>query len=203
MKIAVWGANGRVGKSVVSLATQQGHKVFAVDTNNCNEFAKKVDVVIDFSNKKATKSLVNYCKKFGVPLVTGTTGLDKTQQKLIDKLKETVAVVQNSNFSKGIDAMTNALPLLINKLNNWDVEIVEIHHKHKLDSPSGTAKQLAQLVGVEVNNVHSLRQGTVFGTHTVVFAGMGESLTVTHNAYGVEIFAQGALDVATQLAKKV
>ena len=198
MKIALFGANGRVGKAVEKLAIERAHQVFAIDKHNCTTFDTPCDVAIDFSVAEATINVVDYCKRHLVPLVVGTTGQNQAQLQLIDELSMVVAVVKKANFSKGIDVMTR-LCKLATSLCDWDCAIVETHRKHKLDAPSGTAKELAKATGC--NDISSLRIGNQFGTHTVLFAGNDESIEITHRATSVDVFALGAIEIAEKIAK--
>ena len=198
MKIALFGANGRVGNAVQRLAIERAHQVFAIDKHNCTTFDTPCDVAIDFSVAEATSNVVDYCKKHSVPLVVGTTGHNSQQQCLIDELSKVVCVVQKANFSRGIDVMT-WLCKLVTSLCDWDCAIVETHRKHKLDAPSGTAKELAKATGC--NDISSLRIGNQFGTHSVVFAGIDEAIEITHRATSVDVFALGAIEIAEKIAK--
>ena len=117
-----------------------------------------------------------------------------------------VTVVAKDNFSRGI-ALLNDICKYLCSSYNWDTEIVEIHHKNKIDTPSGTAKMLASTIAQSKGEfgkvtVHSLRVGSNFGGHVVVFGTSGESLTITHQAENVDVFAKGALECAVQIGKK-
>ena len=200
MKIAVFGANGRVGSKVCEIAKSRGHQVIAIDKDtevpkNCD-----VDVVIDFSTPEATESVCDFCCKHHCPLVSGVTGRNKEQKEILEETGRSVTVKESANFSVGMQQMY-ALCQTLAKLG-WDTEIVETHRKGKLDSPSGTAKQLACEItqnGTRKVTIHSLRAGSNFGTHEVIFATEGESLTLTHRAENVQIFALGAIKCAEEL----
>lgn len=199
MIVAVWGAKGRVGAKVCEIATNRGHRVFAVDKDDCNTFDMPCDVVIDFSLPNATQSVASYCKRHNTPLVLGTTGHNKHQIALLQQLKEQVQVVHKANYSKGI-AVVEEICKQVALATGWDVAIVEKHRKGKVDCPSGTAKRLASLL--DCTNVLSVRAGNEFGTHTVVFGGENECIEITHRATSVDIFALGALEVAEKLVSK-
>ena len=198
MRVAVWGANGRVGSRICAIATNRCHEVFAVDRHNCTTFDQVCDVVIDFSSPSCTEQVVHYCKRHLVPLVVGTTGHNEHQLALLDDLKNCVDVVVKANFSKGIDIVGNVCRQIASK-THWEVAIVETHHKNKVDCPSGTAKELAKAVGRA--DISSLRLGNQFGTHTILFAGIDECIEVTHRATSVDVFAIGAIEVAESIAK--
>ncbi len=203
MNIALWGAKGRVGRAFVKVA--KGHSLWQIDVDFEKNPLHSVDVVVDFSLPNATEGVVNFCKKYHCPLVTGVTGRTAEQLAMIDKLATEVTVVAKDNFSEGV-AMLEKICCEVAKNCNWDCEIVETHHRNKKDSPSGTAKMLAGKIAKRRGNfcgvtVHSLRLGSNFGRHEVVFATEGESLTIVHQADNVEIFARGALKVAIELVK--
>jgi len=204
MNIAVFGACGRVGKSVVKLAKEKGHRVYEIDKNEQKNALKEIDAAIDFSAPEATEKVCGFCIEHGCPLVTGVTGRNASQDKLIDELKNHVTVIAENNFSKGIETLISLCRIAASQLKNWDAEIVETHRKGKADSPSGTAKSIAASIvetkgSFSAASVHSLRCGTNFGRHAVVFGGRGESLTLTHQAENVEIFALGAIEEAEKL----
>lgn len=202
MKIAVFGAKGRVGQRVCEIAKKRGHAVFEVEKQKKLSADKQVDVVIDFSTPEATAEICEFCKLHRCHLVSGVTGRDEAEKQLLDELKTHVKVVESANFSKGVKYLTQICKLLA--ALNWDCDVVETHRKQKKDSPSGTAKQLACVVaqnGTPEVVVHSIRSGSNFGKHEVVFATEGESITVTHQAENTDIFALGAIETAEFVCK--
>lgn len=201
MNIAVFGAKGRVGRAVVELS--RGHNVWQIDKDLCENPLSNVDVAIDFSLPSATKNVVEFCQTHHCPLVTGVTGRNAEQERLVENLANHVTVVAMDNFSKGIALLTQICQY-VSQNCNWDCEIVETHHVGKRDSPSGTAKAVASKIAKARGEfchvaIHSLRVGSNFGKHQVVFATQGESLTITHQAENVEIFAKGALQKALEV----
>ena len=203
MNIALFGAKGRVGSAVVRLA--KGHNLWQIDKDWSVNPLEKVDVAIDFALPCATEQVVDFCKAHHCPLVTGVTGRNSSQLQLIEELSEMVRVVAKDNFSQGIKLL-NDICMYLCCSYNWDTEIVEIHHKNKIDTPSGTAKMLASTIAQSKGEfgkvtVHSLRVGSNFGGHVVVFGTSGESLTITHQAESVDVFAKGALECAVQIGK--
>ncbi len=217
-KIVVFGANGRVGSRVCRCAKAQKMKVIGVDVvppqhDFCHQFVqsdKVLDVdlgeicgVVDFSLPVATKVVCQLCRKYRCPLVTGTTGRDAEQQIAIEELKKCLPVVAKSNFSTGVECMIKATEFLCQTLPTWKAKLVEVHHKNKVDKPSGTAKSIAKVV--ESCNIscpiESIRQGQVFGTHMLTLYADGQSISICHNAENVDIFAQGALNSLAILTK--
>lgn len=205
MTIAVFGSDGRVGSKVAAIAEARGHTVLPVEKGQAPLFDKQnADVVIDFSAADATDEVCSFCRSHRCPLVTGVTGRNETQQRAIDELSQQLPVTAKSNFAAGINALRAAVETLSRQLADWDCEIVEIHRKGKIDSPSGTAKMLAATAAKRKSfkgvTIHSLRCGSNFGCHSVIFATQGESLTLTHQAENTDIFAKGAVQTAERLA---
>jgi 4-hydroxy-tetrahydrodipicolinate reductase len=183
------------------------------------------DVLIDFSLHMATADIVGLCARHKKAIVIGTTGHSKNEHAEILKFKTKIPIVWTSNFSTGV----NTLFWLTSKAaeilgSDYDLEIVEMHHRMKKDAPSGTAKTLAEILAVARKQsldkiarhgrmgigerapgeigIHSLRGGDVVGDHTVVFANSGERLELTHKASSRDTFANGALRAALWVAKQ-
>lgn len=186
----------------------------------------KADVVIDFSTHAATAAIAGVCAKNKRALVIGTTGHSDAEKKTIAECQSAIPMVWTSNFSTGV----NTLFWLVRKAAeilgpDYDLEVVEMHHRMKKDAPSGTAKSLAEIladvrklqldeaarhgrVGIvgertqaEIG-IHSVRGGDVVGDHTVIFANTGERLELTHKASSRETFANGALRAALWVVKQ-
>lgn len=175
----------------------------------------KIDVLVDFTTPQATIALARACAEAGKPIVCGTTGLAPDQMTELEALSANTAIVYSRNMSAGVAAVLAALPPFVSALEGFDVEIVEMHHRHKVDAPSGTAAALAEAVvaargrsdggrllfgrsGVAPREagdigIHALRGGGNAGEHTIVFASAGEEVRVSHRAYGRRAFALGAL----------
>ena len=213
MNVAVFGAKGRVGSKIVEIAQQRGHAVIPVDIKDkidtpdhtANQANGKIDVVIDFSTAAATKDVCDFCRQHRCALVSGVTGRNQQQQDLIDNLSKELPVVCKANFSVGVDMLHRLCEIVARELPDWDAEIVEIHRRGKLDAPSGTAKSLAATIAKQKSfkkvTTHALRCGSNFGKHEIIFATNGESLTITHQAENVEIFALGAILECEKLIK--
>ena len=173
------------------------------EKNDC--YVEKIDAVIDFSTAAATQDVCDFCRLHNCALISGVTGRNEAQQDLIDKLSKDLPVVCKANFSVGVAILHRICEIVAKELADWDCEIVEIHRKGKIDAPSGTAKSLAATVAQQKSfkkvTIHALRCGSNFGKHEIVFATSGESLTFTHQAENVEIFALGAIVQAEKLTK--
>lgn len=192
MRVAVHGAGGRLGKLIVAEAgsAYAGPILRAGPVPPC-------DVVVDVSSAAGTQALLT--RLTGQALVVGTTGELPEAALSVYAKRAPVAIVPN--FSVGIPLLLDLVERAVGALPpGWDIEIVEAHHHHKQDAPSGTAKRIARAVGREGVPSHSLRVGDTFGEHTVWLCGPGERLELKHVATRREVFAIGALRWARELA---
>ena len=215
------GAKGRMGQAITAAAPDAGCKIVSscdVGDNPAESIAA-ADVVVDFSFRDITPALAELCAKNAKPLVIGTTGHTPQQREQILACTKTIPIVWAGNYSLGVNLL-NYLTKIAAKIldDSYDVEIVEMHHRHKKDAPSGTAEKLKQIVldarGIGEDSViygrkglvgerprgevavHALRGGSVVGDHTVMFAADGERLELTHKAADRKVFALGALRAA-------
>jgi 4-hydroxy-tetrahydrodipicolinate reductase len=147
-----------------------------------------------------TDEAIDFAIERQIPLVSGTTALLLNQKFKLKLLSEIKPVCHSNNFSQNLIHFTNASKLLKNKLTSFDSVIIEEHNKNKKDSPSGTAKQLSEILRIQ--EIHSLRGGNISGLHKIIFLGDGEEIEITHRAYEKGIFAKGALFCATMLLNK-
>ncbi len=226
MKIIIVGS-GRMGTLIKELAEESGDQVvLTVDENNISELnslEKISDVIIDFSSPKSLSLIVQYAKKTFTPLVSGTTGYSVQEMEFLKSLSEEVAILYSANYSFGVAVMRKMLEDISKSIleNGFDVELIEAHHNKKVDSPSGTAKLLMNAIdpneelapiygrvgmcGVRDRKefgIHSIRGGTVAGTHSVTFWGEDESIELIHTATSRRIFALGALSAARKIKNK-
>ena len=215
-----------MGKLIQSTAQAAGDEVVAAfghdDLGKLAGLGKVADVVIDFSRPEALPAVCEYVRRTGTPLLSGTTGYTEAQKAELFALGSTVPVLWSANFSLGVAVFVRALQAVSGVLKpDFDIEITETHHNQKADAPSGTAKllldaidpqhQLTPVYGREGNcgrrtqnevGIHSLRGGTVAGTHTVHFFGPDEEFEITHRAASRQIFVNGALHMARLLPGK-
>lgn len=164
----------------------------------------KGDVIVDFSDASGVNELVKFCEENKIPLVTCTTGLSEIQQRKVEKLAERVPVLQSANMSIGITTLCELLKGLRKKLifQEYDIEIIEKHHRHKKDAPSGTAILLKKAIEKEEVPIISIRGGTIVGEHQVSFAGQDEVIEIKHTVYSRAVFARGALQAAKFLVEQ-
>jgi 4-hydroxy-tetrahydrodipicolinate reductase len=181
------------------------------------------DVVIDFSTASAVAPLLAIAARQKVAVVSGTTNLDAAAKNALDRAAQSVPVLWAANMSLGVQVLAELVEQAVRRLGlGFDVEITEIHHRKKIDSPSGTAKRLAEAarrarselreihgrsgdVGARTDDemaVYGLRGGDVVGDHTVYLFGQGERIELTHRASNRDLFAHGALSAARFLAGK-
>ena len=174
------------------------------------------DVLVDFATGDDVLTHVNIAREKGVKIVIGTTGISKSCVKDIKEAAKHIPIVMDSNMSYGINTLITVLPEIVKCLGSrYDIDIIETHHRMKKDWPSGTALSLAEVLKRAANRdiktdgaprqgpddrkivLHALRGGDVVGDHTIVFAGQGERIEITHKASSRDVFAFGALMAAT------
>ena len=224
MKIAIVGAAGRMGKMLTALADAEPELEVVAKVDVADGFDKTwpegTEAVIDFSFHSAVPGYIAAAAEQGVAYVLGTTGLAPEEQAAVDEAARRIPVVQSGNYSLGVNLLLNLVEKAAKALGpGYDVEVVEMHHRHKKDAPSGTAIMLAKAAaagrGVDFDAaavygrkgivgerpageiaIHALRGGSVVGDHTVMFAGDVERVELTHKAQSREAFAAGALKAA-------
>lgn len=214
---------GKMGRLIQETAQAGGDEIVAAlgrnDLDRLGSMGRAADVVIDFSRPEALPEICAYVRRTGTPLLSGTTGYTAAERKRLEALGEAAPVLWAANFSLGMAVFVRALQTVSGVLKpDFDIELTEAHHNQKEDAPSGSAKLLLEAIdpagamtvvcGREGNTgkrrkdeigVHSLRGGTVAGTHTVHFFGPGEELEITHRAASRQIFVNGALHMARLL----
>jgi len=227
MKIVVNGAMGRMGRKIVEEIQKQDdleisglieapgsplvgsyldevmgsgyeHIIISNDLKGVAAAADATDVLIDFSLPEGTMKILDNLEQQGTPLVCGTTGFSEEEERRLREVSEKIPVFYSTNFSPGMYLLTCALRDIVDRLpSDWDVELVEAHHRMKKDAPSGTALGLAKiLAGHTRTAVHSLRVGDVPGRHSLVFAGTGEVVEFSHSVHSRTAFASGSLAAA-------
>ncbi len=234
-KIIISGCNGKMGEALTRLCTEKEELriVAGFDTNpekrssypvyaDPMEFSGEADAVIDFSRPESLDNLLKYCTIRKIPCVLCTTGYSEAQLVQISHKSEEIPLFRSGNMSLGINLLTALVQKAAAVLGeNFDVEIVERHHRTKVDAPSGTALMLAEAAAAGlphesefVYERHSTRQkrgkneiglsavrgGTIVGEHEVIFAGMDEVVEFKHTAYSRDVFANGALTAALFMA---
>ncbi|MCR5397945.1 MAG: 4-hydroxy-tetrahydrodipicolinate reductase [Lachnospiraceae bacterium] len=238
VRMIMHGCNGRMGQMITKIAEEEkniqivagvdkfggmknDYPVFE-DIKDCDVEA---DVVIDFTNSEAVDGLLTYCKDKKLPIVLCTTGMSDKQLKDIEDASKQIPILRSGNMSLGINTLIKVLNEISPALAKagFDIEIVEKHHRHKLDSPSGTAILLADSINeslpekydyvydrtdrrqerpVNEIGISAVRGGSIVGDHDVIFAGLDEVITLSHRAYSRSVFAKGAITAALFLSDK-
>jgi len=249
-KLIIVGAAGRMGRRISALAAQseEFEVVAAVEAPGCPELGKDLglvvaveslavricdsfpqfaaDVVIDFSLPEASERTLQYCLDKRVALVCGTTGLSQQQRQKFDQAGRDIPIIYGTNMSVGMNVLFVTVGKLASALgDDYDIEIVEQHHRFKKDAPSGSALTLAENIckatgrdfpaslvygrsGRDVPRkdrtigVHAVRAGDIVGVHSVMYSTLGETVTITHTAHSRDTFARGALRAAKWLVGK-
>ena len=232
------GCNGKMGQVITNLVKtddnieivagidpfDDGHNAYPVfySIEKCDVEA---DVIIDFASAKAVDALLDYAVSKNVPVVLCTTGLSSEQLDKVEEVAGKVAVLKSANMSLGINTLFKVLKNVAPVLSaaGFDIEIVEKHHRLKVDAPSGTALALADSINEAMDNkfeykfdrsqvrekrtdneigISAVRGGTIVGEHEVIFAGEDEVIEFKHTAYSKAVFAKGAIEAAKYLAGK-
>jgi 4-hydroxy-tetrahydrodipicolinate reductase len=251
MKLVITGASGRMGRMLIETALNTAGVTLhgALDSESSTSLGKDAgeflgkttgvlishdaatvltgaDCVIDFTRPDATLNCLPLCIEHGVNLVVGTTGFDEAGKAALRQASESIGVVFSPNMAIGVNATFKILELAAKILNSgYDIEIIEVHHRTKVDAPSGTALKMGEVVagalGRDLNKCaiygreghtgvredttigfSTIRGGDIIGDHTVLFAGMGERIEVTHKSSSRQSYATGAVRAALYLETK-
>lgn len=228
LKLLITGSKGRMGQAIIRAAEAQNVTVAStIDLgDSLPDALAKADTVIDFSSHLFTDELLTNCLRLNKSIVIGTTGHTNEELTRIRQAAEKLPIVFASNYSVGVNTLfwlTRKATELLGP--DFDLEVIEMHHRMKKDSPSGTARTLVEILadvrGLEYDNdsrhgrfgdvgartpkeigVHAIRGGDVVGDHTVVFANVGERVELTHKASSRDTFASGSVRAARWLAGK-
>lgn len=225
--IGIIGSEGRMGVALAAAISEAGQQSCGIDKGgNVARLAVDADALVDFSSPVALEATLDACIAAKTPIVIGTTGLEERHHYLIDDAARDIAVLQTGNTSLGVTLLAHLVREAASRLDaDWDIEVLEMHHRHKVDAPSGTALLLGEAAaegraielakcsergrdGVTGARGHgkigfaSLRGGTVAGDHDVIFAGPEEMITLSHRAENRMIFARGAVRAALWLVQQ-
>ena len=237
-KIMMHGCNGAMGQVITNLvAEMEGVEIVAgIDARNSKENAYPVftdiddcdvavDVIIDFSAAPAVDHMLDYAVRTKTPVVLCTTGLSEEQLERVQEASKETAILRSANMSLGINTLMKLLTQISGLLSEagFDIDIVEKHHRKKVDAPSGTAIALAEAVNEGLSEkfdyvydrserriqrpkneigLSAVRGGTIVGEHEVIFAGTDEVIEFKHTAYSKAVFGKGAISAAIFLAGK-
>ena len=214
MKIALIGY-GKMGHMIESIARERGHEIVSIiDQNNLDEFESNAfasaDVAIEFTTPQTAADNILRAWKAGVPVVCGTTGwnIDAMRQEAIEREGDGIGLMWSSNYSIGVNilfALNKQLAKFMEAYPDYTPHMTEVHHIHKLDAPSGTAKTLQESIGddrLAIKDIESIREGEVAGIHTVIWDSEIDTISISHSAKSRKGFAFGAVIAAEWMKGK-
>lgn len=238
VRVVLHGCNGRMGMKLTELIKESSdlEVVAGVDVSgeqksgypvykNLNDIREEFDVIIDFSTAKAMDGLLSFVEREKKALVLCSTGLSEEQIERVNEISKETPILRSANMSLGINILSKIVSSVTEVLfkSDFDIEIIEKHHKMKLDAPSGTAILLADVIKEALHSdvsynlnrsevrkarekneigIQAVRGGSIVGEHDVIFAGEDEVITLSHTAYSRAVFAKGAMSAASYLAGK-
>lgn len=237
INVLINGCNGKMGKEIAKQVskTVNMYVIAGVDIldlgdnkfpvyNNVYDIKEEINVIIDFSVPKATMNILEFANKKHIPIVIATTGFSNEEKEKILEYSKNIPIFQSANMSLGINLMIKLLEQISRVLKDgYDIEIVEKHHRNKIDAPSGTALMLADSIKNSLENevyyeynrqakrekrnnneigIHSIRGGNIVGNHSVSFIGENESLEIVHDVTSRSVFAEGAVKAAEYITYK-
>ena len=242
--IIICGICGKMGSLILKLASEMGEFVIkggierkdhpeigkeiipgVIISDNLDSISNGKEVIVDFTTPEATVEFVKIAVKKGNKMVIGTTGFSEEQMDFIKESSQKIPILISPNMSYGVNCLFKIVKFAAEILKGYETEIIEIHHHYKKDSPSGTAKKIAEIICKSRNypceevlkygrfgktekrrkeeiGMHSVRIGDIVGEHTVLFGGKGEVIEITHRSYNRETFAIGALEAVKFIYKK-
>ena len=247
-KLIINGAAGRMGKRIVALAHEsaQFDIVATTDYKECpdlgkdagelagigpigvslsSEMPEDADVMIDFTLAPAADKVIEYCQANNIALVMGTTGLSQPQLAKVDQAAGKIPLIQSTNMGVGMNTLFEVVGIVAKLLgDDYDIEIVEEHHRFKKDAPSGSALTLAEKVCEAMDlsfpdalingregeslrtkgtiGMHAVRAGDIVGEHSVIYSTLGETVRISHSAHSRDVFVRGAIRAAAWLFQK-
>lgn len=223
IRLAVCGAAGRMGSRIIALA--KGDKELSVKlalerpdysdspvkiqglaiTYDTSKFSQ-VDCVVDFTQPQATLEHLKTCVALKRPMVIGTTGFSEQETKTIADAARVIPVVFSPNMSIGVNLVFKVVKDMATTLKDYKVRIIEAHHVHKKDAPSGTAKKIAEIIesctDKKVEDIKSIREGEIVGEHEVIFESEFDTVSLKHCAKSRDVLALGALTAAKWVVTK-
>lgn len=215
IKLGVHGANGKVGKKLVEYLESLDEKNLALSypyirsgpTSSFDKLMKNSDIIIDFSSPEGLSNIVSLCVEYNKPLVSGTTGIDDDIRARIQEAAETIPIFYAPNVSIGANLIGIIASTTVKHLSKeYDVEILDIHHKTKKDAPSGTAIQIEKMIKAAEteHEVHitSIRTGSNPGEYHILFSGMDETVTISHKVTSKMPYVIGACRAAEWISSK-
>ncbi len=229
LRVAIAGASGRMGQMLIEAVRASDDCTLAGTLDlGCDIDAnlQGAQVLIDFTRPEGTLAHLQVCRSLGVNMVIGTTGFSEVQKAEVAQAAQDIAIVMAPNMSVGVNVTLKLLEMAAQALSTgYDIEIIEAHHRHKVDAPSGTALKMGEVIATAMGRnladcavyarqgvtgerdpssigFATIRGGDIVGDHTVLFAGTGERIEVTHKSSSRATYAQGSLRAARFLGDK-
>ncbi|MCU0665736.1 MAG: 4-hydroxy-tetrahydrodipicolinate reductase [Candidatus Omnitrophica bacterium] len=223
IKLGISGACGKMGRRIYELAAHDkdievtlllekkgtpliGREVGKLKVSSNSDGIFLIDVLVDFTLPESIEATLDYVARYKKALVLGTTGLSQEQIKKVEEVSAVVPVVFTPNMSIGVNVLFSILPEIAKRLGkDYDIEVVEAHHKFKKDAPSGTAKKIVSILEESTGKkipAHAVRLGDIVGDHTIIFCGNSERIEIKHQAHTRDLFAVGAVKAAKWVAGK-
>lgn len=217
-------SSGSVGQDAAAVAGIGGFQGIEVISGELTKHHEKFEVLIDFSVPESTMQALEVCRVYGKPMVIGTTGLDEDQKQKLRQASKEIAVVFAPNMSVGVSLCLKLLQTAAETLGDeYDVEIIDAHHRHKVDAPSGTALRMGEVIAKSLGRdldtcaiygrqghmgerdkktigFETIRAGDIVSDHTVMFCGLSERVEITHKTTNRTAYAKGALRAAVWVA---
>ncbi|MDN5342676.1 MAG: 4-hydroxy-tetrahydrodipicolinate reductase [Oceanotoga sp.] len=201
MKYGLIGYKGKMGNSIKKLMDEENHQLVYKLDKNIEEEIDIPQLIIDFSNKSLIDKVIEKTQKYKSKLIIGTTALEQKDIEKLKQISQNTAIIQSYNYSIGIQLLIKAAQMINKQTLDWDKEISEIHHRFKVDKPSGTAIMIKNSLDQEIN-ITSKRLGNVFGEHEINFSSLEEIITIKHQALTRDVFARGVLKSVNYIKDK-
>lgn len=204
MNVLLIGSNGKMGKKMQALLSQKRYNFLGIDKENRKDADPfQADVIIDFSSAECLKDNLEIAKEKHIPIVIATTNHDESNLKLIEESKNIIPIFMSSNFSFMFQVLLQ-IARCLQSLNYCDFTVQDIHHKHKKDSPSGSCKQILEILDRQkiTPQISSFRVGEIVGIHNIQAFSENECLEIKHQVFDRQVFCEGALKAAEFLISK-
>jgi 4-hydroxy-tetrahydrodipicolinate reductase len=222
IRLGISGACGKMGSRLLRLASEDkefkvifglehqehkqcGKEFLGIKITSDPKLIEQIDVLIEFSTPLATLEHLNFCIEYKKPMVIGTTGFSTQEKEILSSSSRYIPILLSPNMSLGVNLLFDLVKEAARILRGYKINIIEAHHIHKKDAPSGTAKRLASLIeefSSQKINIESIREDEIIGDHEVIFDSPWDKIKLSHSAKTRDIFAKGALRAAKWILKK-
>lgn len=218
MNILLVGSKGKMSSQIKELSSNSDIKIVCEIDKKCipkdkncfkkfkdisQDISEKINAVLDFCSPKILSEEIEFCLSKNLPLIICSTGHNQNDLKLIKKASKTIPIFLSPNTSFSINLIANFLKKYHKYFSDFDIDIIEAHHKSKVDIPSGTAKMFCENLHLSSPKIHSLRAGNIVGNHDIIFTSNYEQISISHTAFDRKLFAKGAIDICKFFSKKM